>query len=104
MCPFLNEPLKSPKKMFFGRHIKDGRQNINFLKIVTEVKYPVIKVKGLRGDVRALERGLRCLIESMDRSRTEADGPNPSSTPNTSVLRSCLLYTSPSPRDGLLSR
>src|SRR5664279_1005808 len=46
MRPFLNEPLKSHKKMFFGGHIKDGRQNINFLKIVTEVKYPVIKVKG----------------------------------------------------------
>ena len=46
----------------------------------------------------SLSRGQRCVMSAIERCRTAALGGH------VEQCDSCLLYTSPSPRDGLLSR
>ena len=62
-----------------------------------------LSLNSLRGELPP-ELGNLTNLQSLDLSRNELCGGIPAELGNLTSLETCLLYTSPSPRDGLLSR
>ena len=65
-----------------------------------------IRIRHKAFDRRMLDLSCDKIIQTADTTSASAIGPIPLPTKRKiyCVLRSCLLYTSPSPRDTLLSR